>query len=140
MKRAILLAALFLAPPPALADYLVSTRTIRAKTVLTPDDLMLRAGDLPGAIATPVAAIGLETRATLYAGRAIRPEDLGAPAIIERNQSLPLIYRATGLEIRVEGRALDRAGVGDTIRVMNASSRTIVNARLAADGAAYVTQ
>jgi flagella basal body P-ring formation protein FlgA len=118
----------------------VATRTIRAKTVLAPDDLALQQGDRPGGIASPADAIGLETRATLYAGRPININDLGAPAIIERNQFLPLVYRNAGLEIRVEGRALERAGVGDTIRVMNANSRTTVNARLAADGAAYVMQ
>ncbi|WP_417806275.1 flagellar basal body P-ring formation chaperone FlgA [Thioclava sp.] len=140
MKQAMILAALILAPLPALADYLVATRTIRAKTVLTPDDLALQAGDLPTGITSPEDVIGLETRATLYAGRPINIGDLGAPAIIERNQFLPLVYRNVGLEIRVEGRALERAGVGDTIRAMNASSRTTVNARLAADGVAYVTQ
>ncbi|MEX1661217.1 flagellar basal body P-ring formation chaperone FlgA [Thioclava sp. 15-R06ZXC-3] len=140
MKRALILATLLMAPLPALADYLVATRTIRAKSVLTPDDLALNPGDMPGAIASPADAVGLETRATLYAGRPISSNDLGAPAIVERNQFLPLVYRNAGLEIRVEGRALDRAGVGDTIRVMNASSRTTVNARLAADGAAYVMQ
>ncbi|MBN2741489.1 MAG: flagellar basal body P-ring formation protein FlgA [Rhodobacteraceae bacterium] len=140
MKRVMIFAAFMLAPLPALADHLVATRTIRAKTVLTPDDLALQSGDLPGGVTSSEDVIGLETRATLYAGRPINIGDLGAPAIIERNQFLPLVYRNAGLEIRVEGRALERAGIGDTIRVMNANSRTTVNARLAADGAAYVMQ
>ena len=39
-----------------------------------------------------------------------------------------------------EGRALDRAGPGDVIRVMNLSSRTTVSARVGLDGAAYVSE
>ena len=53
---------------------------------------------------------------------------------------MPLIFLKGGLTIRTEGRALERAGIGETIRVMNAASRATVNARLAKDGAAYVTQ
>ncbi|EPX84160.1 Flagellar basal body P-ring biosynthesis protein [Rubellimicrobium thermophilum DSM 16684] len=37
------------------------------------------------------------------------------------------------------GRALDRAGVGETVRVMNLDSRVTVTARMGADGMAHVS-
>lgn len=51
---------------------------------------------------------------------------------------MPLSYRLGALEIRAEGRALSRGGVGDEIRVMNLSSRTTVSGRIAEDGAVHV--
>lgn len=128
-----------LIPGSALADTLIATRTLRAQTVLTPADLALEPGTLPGALTTPEEAIGLETRVAIYAGRPLHPEELGPPAIVERNQIVPLTYRQGGLLIQTEGRALDRAGVGDTIRVMNVGSRSTVFARIAADGTAIVS-
>ncbi|MBW0158099.1 flagellar basal body P-ring formation chaperone FlgA [Sedimentimonas flavescens] len=128
-----------LIPGSALADTLIATRTLRAQTVLTPADLALEPGTLPGALTTPEEAIGLETRVAIYAGRPLHPEELGPPAIVERNQIVPLTYRQGGLLIQTEGRALDRAGVGDTIRVINVGSRSTVLARIAADGTAIVS-
>ncbi|MCV2878865.1 flagellar basal body P-ring formation chaperone FlgA [Sedimentimonas flavescens] len=134
-----LLFMLALMPGGALAETLIATRTLRAQTVLTPADLALEPGTLPGALTAPEEAIGLETRVAIYAGRPLHPEELGPPAIVERNQIVPLTYRQGGLLIQTEGRALDRAGVGDTIRVMNVGSRSTVFARIAADGTAIVS-
>ncbi len=62
----------------------------------------------------------------LYPGRAIRAEDIGAPAVIERNQVVQLIYQSAGLEILTDGRAMGRGAVGEVLRVMNLSSRSTV--------------
>ncbi|MDT8857986.1 flagellar basal body P-ring formation chaperone FlgA [Paracoccaceae bacterium Fryx2] len=127
-----------LVPGLAEADSLVATRTIRAQTVLAATDMTLVAAEIPGALTDPLAAQGLEARVTLYAGRPIRPGDLGPPAIVDRNQIVPLSYQAGGLDIRTEGRALARGGVGDVVRVMNLSSRTIISGRIGADGMVWV--
>lgn len=133
-----LIAILILVPSFAWADSLIATRTIRALSILAPQDVTLVAADIPGALADPAAAVGLEARVVLYAGRPIRPGDLGPPAIIERNQIVPLAY-ATGLiAIVTEGRALARGGVGDVIRVMNLASRATVTGRIAEDGTVNV--
>jgi flagella basal body P-ring formation protein FlgA len=95
---------------------------------------------VPGAVADPAEIVGLEARVALYPGRPIRPGDVGLPAVVERNQVVPLIFQRGTLLITAEGRALDRAGPGDVIRVMNVASRTTVSARVGADGAAYVSQ
>ncbi|KFE34747.1 flagellar basal body P-ring formation chaperone FlgA [Thioclava atlantica] len=132
--------ALIAAPGLAPADILVAKRTLRAQTVIAPGDVALAEGEGPGIATHLEEAIGFETRAVIYAGRPIRRDALGAPALVERNQSIALVYRRGGLEIRTEGRALQRAGAGEVIRVMNSASRAIVSARLAADGTAQVTQ
>jgi len=66
----------------------------------------------------------------LYPGRPILSGDLGAPAVVERNQTVTLIYRQGSLLIATDARALGRAGVGDMLRVMNLASRSTVSGQV----------
>ncbi len=125
---------------PTTADTVVAARTIPAQTMIMPEDVMINNRSIPGGVEDPSQIIGMEARVALYAGRPIRQGDVGFPAVVERNQIIPLHYQRNGLVISTEGRALGRAGPGDTIRVMNISSRSTVTARIGADGAGYVAQ
>ncbi len=131
--------ALMLAGPAA-AETLVAARTIPAQSIIGPEDVLMRDITVPGTVNDPQLLIGMEARVALYAGRPIRPGDVGFPAVVERNQIVPLVFDARGILIATEGRALDRAGPGDLIRVMNLASRNTVTARIGADGVAYVSQ
>jgi len=130
--------ALLLSAGVAQADSLVATRTIRAQTILASADMTFVAAEIPGAATDLAEAEGLEARVTLYAGRPIRPDDLGPPAIIDRNQLVSLAYTSGLIVIVTEGRALARGGVGDQIHVMNLASRTTVTGRIGADGVVQV--
>lgn len=129
---------LILAPLPALADSLVATRVIQPRTELTAEDMTLVAMEIPGAMTDAAVAIGQEARVAIYPGRPIRAGDLGKPAVVERNQIIPLAYIAGGLTILTEGRALSRGGIGVVIEVMNLTSRKTVSAEIGADGVARV--
>ncbi|HLQ17674.1 MAG TPA: flagellar basal body P-ring formation chaperone FlgA [Tabrizicola sp.] len=135
MLRALLLLAL---AAPASAESLVATRTIRAKTLISPEDLTLVSAELPGALTDPSQAIGLEARVSIYAGKPVRSSDLGPPTLIERNQLVKLVFIAGDLAISTEGRALSRGSEGDEVRVMNLGSRNTVTGRIGPDGAVYV--
>lgn len=137
MKRTLALLAA-LAAQPAWADVLVPVRTIRAKEIVTAEDLAIKPDEVPGAFSDPDEVIGMEARVALYAGRPLRPGDIGPPAIVERNDLVTLIFRQGGLTIAAEGRSLGRGSEGDAIRVMNLSSRTTVTGRIAADGSVEV--
>lgn len=125
---------LALMPDFALADGVVAARNIRSQTVLVASDLQLLEQELPGAIQDLDQAIGQEARVNLYAGRPIHPADLGPPALVERNQIVSLIYQGGGLQIATEGRTLDRAGAGETVKAMNLASRNIVTGTVLANG------
>lgn len=127
-----------LLPSPALADALVATQIIPARSVISAAQVTIVDAIIDGALADPSAAIGLEARVTIFPGRPLRPGDIGAPALVDRNSIVPLRYHSGGLLITAEGRALDRAAEGEAVRVMNLSSRTIVTGRVAADGAVTV--
>ncbi len=130
----VMVAATCLAAHAGWAESVVLARTVPAQTVLTADDLVLVASDIPGALQDPGPAIGQETRIALYAGRPLRAGDFGAAASVERNQVVPLLYQTASLDILTEGRALERGGTGDVIRVMNISSRNTVWGEIGANG------
>jgi flagella basal body P-ring formation protein FlgA len=129
---------LFLAAQPALAESLVATRTIRAQSVIGPEDVTLVAADLPGAVSDFESVVGQETRVAIYAGKPVRLSDLGPPTLVDRNQIVSLIYLSGSLAIATEGRALERGAEGEVIRIMNLGSRTTVSGRIGPDGAVYV--
>ncbi len=129
---------LLLAAQPALAESVVATRTIRAQALIGPDDLTLVAAALPDALADPAAAVGLEARVAIYAGKPVKLSDLGPPTLVARNQVVPLIYLSGSLAISTDGRALARGSQGEVIRIMNLGSRTTVSGRIGPDGAVYV--
>lgn len=135
MWRALVLVCL---ATPALAESVVATRTIRAQTVIGPEDLTVVEAQLAGALGDIRAAIGQEARIAIYAGRPVRGEDLRPPTLVQRNQVVELIYLKGGLAISTEGRALARGSEGDVIRVINLASRTSVGGRIGPDGAIYV--
>ncbi|WP_424966440.1 MULTISPECIES: flagellar basal body P-ring formation chaperone FlgA [unclassified Dinoroseobacter] len=138
MTRLIVTLLAALASTPVVADTLVAARTIRAQAVLTADDFKIVPGATPGAVSSAAEALGKETRVVLYAGRPIRLDQIGLPALVERNALVSLVYATPVMRISTEGRALGRAGLGETIRVLNISSRTTVFATVTGPGEATV--
>lgn len=135
MWRAI---GLCLLPTVAPAESLVAARTIAPQAVITAEDLMLVEAEIPGALSSMDPAIGLEARVAIYPGRPVRAGDIGPPALVERNGTVRLVYRSGGLTILAEGRALQRAAVGEEVRALNLSSKTSVIGVVAPDGTVLV--
>ncbi|WP_147111874.1 flagellar basal body P-ring formation chaperone FlgA [Tateyamaria sp. syn59] len=124
----------------ASADMVTPTRTLRPGTVITAADLVLRDAAHPGTFDRVLDVVGQEARVALYAGRPIPFEAIGPPAIINRNQIVPLFFNVGGLSITTDGRALERGGIGDRIRVMNLSSRATLFGFVQEDGSIKVTR
>lgn len=124
----------------AAADVVTPTRTIRPGALITSTDLTVKAGERPGTFDRLSDVIGQEARTALYAGRPIPFEAIGPPAIVNRNQIVPLFFNVGSLMISTEGRALERGGVGDRVRIMNLSSRATLFGFVQADGTIKVTQ
>ncbi|MEX0283432.1 MAG: flagellar basal body P-ring formation chaperone FlgA [Paracoccaceae bacterium] len=125
-----LLIAVSVAASPASADVFMPTRVIRAKEVISASDVERKRSELIGAS----EVVGLEARITLYPNRPIRIGDVGEPAMVERNQTVTLIYKTGGLQIVTEGRVLTRGAVGERVRVINLASKISVTGRIREDG------
>lgn len=134
--RFLVLAALL--PASAMADSVVATRTIRAQSVIAAQDVAMVPAEITGALTATDAAVGQEAKVTLFAGRPVRAADLAAPALIQRNQVVPVVYQVAGLTIRTDGRALERGGAGAVIKVMNLASHLTVQGAISPDGSVRV--
>ena len=122
----------------ALAEVIVPARTIRAREIISAGDLIRKSVDIEGALSDPLDIIGQETRVVLYVGRPIRLGDIGPPAIVDRNDTVTLVFSRGPLRIATEGRALGRGAVGETIRAMNMTSRVTVSGTIQANGSIEV--
>lgn len=136
-------AALFtlscLAAGPALSGSLVATRSIIAKSLVGPEDFRLVKADYPGAADSAEEVVGKEARVTIWAGKPLRPGDLGPPALVDRNDIVRIRYAMGSLEIATDGRALDRGAAGERVRAMNLNSRTIISGVVTGAGDVTVT-
>ena len=138
--RAVFACLILLFAAEAYAESVMPVRPIRAHSVVTFDDLAVVQSNFPGAIGRVEDVVGLETRKALYPGRPIFVGDVGPVALVERNDILTMRYKAGPLTITAEGRALDRASLGERVRVMNLDSRTIVVGVIRADKVVEVGQ
>ena len=120
------------------ADAIVPSRTIRAREIINTQDLIRKSGDFSGALSDLQDVAGQEARVVLYAGRLIRPGDVGLPAIISRNDLVTLVFYRGSLRITTEGRALGRGAVGEAVRAMNMASHMTVTGTIMADGSIEV--
>jgi flagellar basal body P-ring formation protein FlgA len=138
MKQVLAVLLLCVLAPPGWAETVVATHTIRAQSVLTAADVQLAKGNTPGAFSAIEDVLGLEARVNLFAGRPVLSGDIGAPAVIDRNQLVRLTFQSGGLSITADGRSLGRAGVGEILRVMNLGSRQTVSGVVQVDGSVVV--
>ena len=138
MKLGKIALAILMFPTIAFADTLIATRTVRAHTVLTRADVTLVRNSSPSALTDINDVVGLETRVTLYEGRPINSRDIGPAVIVQRNQIVTLMYRRGGLTISAEARSLGRAGIGESVRIMNLASRQTVTGIVSQDGTVFV--
>jgi len=118
----------------AFAESVATVRPVRAGSVIAEADLEVLDDAIPGTVAGIAEAVGQEAKVTLYPGRPIQLNQLGPPALVDRNQLVRMVYSSGPLSIATEGRVLDRAGIGESVRVMNLTSRQTVSGVVAPDG------
>jgi flagella basal body P-ring formation protein FlgA len=148
MIKGILFAAVFssallnwiapaMAGPADGAGILVTSRPLRVGSILTERDVHRAKGEAKGIYLTDLSdVVGKQTRIALYKGRPLRPEDLGSPTVVRRNQIVTITFQRGGLSLRAEGRALDKGALGERIRVLNIDSRRTVFATITGPAAA----
>lgn len=138
MRGIVLVAGLFWGVS-ASAETIVASRTLPARTIITENDISIVAEGTPGAATSLGEVLGKEARATIYNGHPLFLSALAAPALVERNQLTTLVYELGALTISAEGRAMERGAAGDLVRVMNLTSRTIVQGAVQPDATISVS-
>lgn len=119
-------------------EVLVLVRGVAAGEPIVPGMFTVErrdAGRIAGAaVADPVQAVGRVARRVLTAGSVLTAGDLVAPRLVRRGDSIALVARNNGVEVRMAGRALGDAGERERVSVENLSSRRVVQGVVTAQG------
>ena len=102
-------------------DYVVMQKPVRPGQIIGPGDVALEHGDLAaqpaGTLTDPSRAIGVHARQALAAGQPLRTDQLRLPPAVEQGQTVRIVGSGTGFAVSAEGRAMNRAGDGEAVRV-----------------------
>jgi flagellar basal body P-ring formation protein FlgA len=88
-------------------------------------------GDSVGTIGE---AVGRAARRPLRAGEAVRATDLMKPDVVQRNETVTLVYEVPGLFLTMRGKALESGAEGDTVSVLNMHSKRTVQGTVSGPG------
>ena len=84
-------------------------------------------------------AVGLAARAAMQAGRPLRVADLMKPEVIQRNETVTLVYKVPGIMLTVRGKATEGGAEGDVISVLNEQSKRTVQGVVAGPGRVVIS-
>jgi flagellar basal body P-ring formation protein FlgA len=87
-----------------------------------------------GAIANLADAVGLAARHELRPGQPLHSSDLAKPDVVQRNDTVTIVYQAPGIVLTLRGIAQESGAIGDSINVLNADSKRTVQGLVTAPG------
>jgi flagella basal body P-ring formation protein FlgA len=122
------------APTPAarMVEVLTYTRSLQTGEAVQPTDLTY--GKVPAFAAPPDAprdadaVIGKLARHPLRSGAAVAAHDLAAPQVIKAGDAVQVAYRADGVNLTLQGKAMGSATYGDPVDIMNTASKKVIQA------------
>jgi flagella basal body P-ring formation protein FlgA len=121
----------------------VLTRALSRGDVIREADIAIerrpKADSATDMIGTGEQAIGLATRRALRAGHPLRQAELMKPEIVQRNETVTLVYEVPGILLTLRGKAMESGAVGDVVNVLNVQSKRIVQGNVAGPGRVSVT-
>jgi len=85
------------------------------------------------------AVVGQAARHQLHPGQPLHDADLMKPAIVQRNDTVTIVYEAPGLTLTLRGQAQDAGALGDTISVLNLQSKRVVQGVVSGPGRVTVS-
>jgi flagella basal body P-ring formation protein FlgA len=122
----------------ATVPMLVAVRRMAPGEVVRPQDVRLvrvPASRLrPGAAQTEEGVVGQALRRPAAPDQPLLLADLAVPAAVERGQTVTMVFDVPGMVLTAQGRAMEAAGRGATVPVMNLATRAVVEASVIAPG------
>ena len=113
-------------------------RDLPAGAKLSPEDVQIEDVTVERRPAEFTSPVGAVTAGPVRAGTEVRPEMVKAPAepaTVKREQAVVMRMARAGFRLTAAGVALQDGRPGQIIKVMNADTRRVVNARVGEDGA-----
>jgi flagella basal body P-ring formation protein FlgA len=86
-----------------------------------------------------VHAIGFAARGALLSGSVLRAAELMKPALVQRGESVTLVYRVPGITLTVRGKASEAGAEGDVISVLNEQTKRSVQGVVTGPGRVLIS-
>ena len=119
-------------------EAVVLTRNIDRNEMIRAADLQIERrarAELGGAEpASRAFAVGMQMRRPVRAGQALKATDLAKPDLVQRDQTVTLIYQTAGIYLTTRGKALESGTEGDVVNVLNLQSKRTITGRVAGRG------
>ncbi|MBF0469893.1 MAG: flagellar basal body P-ring formation protein FlgA [Gammaproteobacteria bacterium] len=123
-------------------EVIVATRNLSRGEIVSAADLQLQRRDTAllrgGFFTLPAAAIGQEVKRTVRADTVISHNMLQPPLVIKKGDRVTISAQTTGVKVTMTGKSLMNGAIGETIRVMNLSSKREISAVVTGQGAVEV--
>jgi len=127
----------------ATTEIVTLVRPLDRGTLVKSADLVVerrpRAEVGPDVVTDPAQVIGLAARSALQTGRPLRSADLMKPELVQRNETVTLIYEVPGIVLTVRGKATESGAEGDVINVLNEQSKRMVQGVVSGPGRVTVS-
>ncbi len=99
----------------------------------------LRAAQAKGdVVRTTQEALGQALRHAVQPGQPIQLADLGRPMVVQKGTPMLLALDTPGIQVTAQGVAMEPAGIGERVHVVNPASRVVVEAEVTGPGRARV--
>lgn len=115
------------------AKVVVTTAPLTANTPLQAGDMTLARRDvtlISDSVSSIPAVLGQSSRRSLRAGEVLREGQLASPVLVKRGSAVSIVAQREQIQVSMAGEAMDPGAAGEVIRVRNASSGTIIRARV----------
>jgi flagella basal body P-ring formation protein FlgA len=83
--------------------------------------------------------VGFAARANLRPGQPLRAAELMKPELVQRNETVTLIYEVPGITLTVRGKAAEGGAEGDVISVLNEQSKRTVQGVIVGPGRVVIS-
>lgn len=115
----------------------VLTRTIDRGDIIKSSDISIERkpkSDVQGDVAMATDVVGLAAKKSIRAGQLLRAADLNRPEMVQRDQSVVLVFNTAGVHLTIAGKANESGSMGDVVSVMNLQSKRVIQGTVIGPG------
>lgn len=107
----------------------VLTRNVERTEILRSSDVMVERrpkAEVGNDAAVRDQVVGMQMRHPMRAGQPLHVADLAKPDLVQRDQSVTMVFQSSGIYLTSRGKALDNGTEGDVVSVVNLQSKRTV--------------
>jgi flagellar basal body P-ring formation protein FlgA len=108
----------------------VLTRDVERTEVLKSSDIVVERrakADVGPDAAVRNMVIGMQMRHPMRAGRPLRVADVAKADLVQRDQTVTIVYQTDGIYLTTRGKAVDSGTEGDVVSVLNPQSKRTIS-------------